>query len=114
VLTPSEKLPPLPMLLVAVVVVWLQLSVPTGSVYVTDAVHSPLDVLARCAGGHEITGTCRSRTTTLNVHELTSPFTSAVSYRTVVVPTGNTLPLANPLVMLRLWMPQLSLAVTAG
>ena len=56
VVTPTGKVAPLARPTICVVVAPGQLSVPTGAVYVTTAVHCPLVALTLIFAGHIIAG----------------------------------------------------------
>jgi hypothetical protein len=93
VVVPTGKLDPLAGVLT---IVAEQLSVAVG-VKVTIALQVPRGAVCVMFAGQVITGACTSLTVTVKVHDAALPARSVVVLVTVVVPTGNTLPLAGVL-----------------
>ena len=90
-----------------------QLSVPTGAVYVTTALHWPEVALVLTLAGHVIAGAWLSTTVTVKLHVAVVPLDAVTLKVLVVTPTGKAAPLARPLVLKVVWPVQLSVPTGA-
>jgi len=91
-----------------------QLSAAVGGVYVTVWLHNPVSAFTTILLGHPLyVGASVSRTLTTNEQTANSPAASVALNVTVVLPTGNSEPLAKPAVRTTDCTPQLSAATGA-
>jgi len=81
---------------ICVVVAPVQLSTPTGAVYVTTAPHSPVVLFTVIFAGHTIFGGSTSTTVTVNEHSAVKFEPSVTRNLFVVTPTGKVEPEVNP------------------
>jgi len=108
VVVPTGKLLPLGGLLTKFVTP--QLSVALAVKVTLLRLHRPASVVKTRLPGQVITGFCTSVTVTVKLQLVVLPLASVAVFVTVVVPTGNVLPLA--LLLVRFVTPQLSVALT--
>src|SRR6266511_8253 len=96
VVTPTGKPDPLANPPVCAVSAPGQLSLPTGVVYVTTALHWPTSTLVAMLVGQPIAGSSVSLTVTVKLHVAVLPAASVTTKVLVVTPTGKAAPLVNP------------------
>ena len=113
VVVPTGKTAPLARPAVCTVVDPLQLSVPTGEVYVTVAPHTPASLLLTIGEGQVIDGASVSLTFTVKEQLVLLPLASVTVKVLVVVPTGKVAPLARPAVCVVVEPEQLSVPTGA-
>ena len=90
----------------------MQLSAVVGIPKFTPVAVQPLFVVFATGAGQVIVGFSLSVTVTVKLHVEVLPLASVTTKVFVVVPTGNTLPLARPAVCATVWPEQLSDDVT--
>src|SRR5688572_6375658 len=96
VVTPTGKAAPLVNPPICVVSAPGQLSVPTGVVKLTTALHRPASLVARMSAGQLIVGGSLSLTVTVKLQVAVLPAASVSRTTLVVTPTGKAAPLVNP------------------
>jgi hypothetical protein len=96
VVTPTGNEDPLGSPAICIVDVPGQLSVPTGVLYVTIALHKPFVLLTDMLAGQLMVGNWLSLTVTLKLHVVVLAEASVTLKVLMVVPTGKEEPLANP------------------
>ena len=108
VVVPTGNVEPLPSPVVLDVLSPVQLSVPTGVVYVITAPQVPASLFAVMLEGHEIEGSILSSTVIVKLHEAELAAKSVTVYVSVLVPSEKVLPLPDPEVSAVLCPVQLS------